>query len=278
MTQEAAPHDDGEDDPTPIVRFGKYGTLLDAVRAAETARLAAGQRLAILGSLAGGVVHDIVSPLSAVIGALDLIAADVTTLKTATGGSLDLDELERDTTEGRDAAERLLAVVRDARSLFLRPTADVESVVLHDELDVCVNLLRHRVRTRARIVTDYGQAVHVLGNAPRIRQVLLTLLLNAADAIAPGDPTRNEIRIGVRDRHDGRVRVDVQDTGCGIDRRALDRLFEPFYTTKPADTATGVGLYVARALARQMGGDIEVESTTGAGSTFVLLLPRAPAH
>jgi CheY-like chemotaxis protein len=104
---------------------------------------------------------------------------------------------------------------------------------------------------------------------------MLNLVLNAAQAIPEGDPTRHTITVstGVRD---GWVEIRVADTGEGIPRGTLEHIFEPFWTTKPVGVGTGLGLSIVHGIVQALGGSIEVESEPHVGSTFRVLLPPGP--
>ena len=123
------------------------------------------------------------------------------------------------------------------------------------------------------MVEDCADIPPVQGNAARLGQVFLNLIINAAQAIAPGRAEENEIRVTARLGELGRVTVDVSDTGSGIAPEVLERIFEPFFTTKPVGEGTGLGLAVCRSVVTSMGGDITVESQMGRGTTFRITLP-----
>ncbi|HLM48731.1 MAG TPA: ATP-binding protein, partial [Myxococcaceae bacterium] len=108
-------------------------------------------------------------------------------------------------------------------------------------------------------------------------QVFLNLLLNAAQAIAPGQAREQEIRLSAREDAEDpdRVVVEVRDTGCGIAPEHLERIFEPFFTTKPVGVGSGLGLSICHGIITAHGGDISVESAPGRGTTFRVSLPRA---
>lgn len=114
--------------------------------------------------------------------------------------------------------------------------------------------------------------VCVAGHPDRIQQVLLNLLINARQAMPPRPPPENRIalRVAVTD-HD--AIIEVADNGTGISKENLQRIFDPFYTTKGPGIGTGLGLSVSYQIAREHGGRIEVRSTLGAGTVFTLVLP-----
>jgi CheY-like chemotaxis protein len=103
------------------------------------------------------------------------------------------------------------------------------------------------------------------------------LLINAAQAIAPGNLEGNRVSISTRTDGQGRVVIDVADTGSGIEPEVLSRIFEPFFTTKAAGVGTGLGLSICHGIAASMGGSLDVESRVGEGTTFHLTLPTG-AH
>jgi CheY-like chemotaxis protein/anti-sigma regulatory factor (Ser/Thr protein kinase) len=134
----------------------------------------------------------------------------------------------------------------------------------------------NEIRHRARLARDFGGVPRVEAEEARLGQVFLNLLLNAAQAITEGDVRSNEIRVVTRTDAQGRVVVEVRDSGKGIPDSARGHLFEPFFTTKPAGVGTGLGLYVCRDIVSSLGGEIEFESAEGRGSVFRVSLPPAP--
>ncbi len=238
------------------------------------AQLAVSDRMASIGTMASGVAHEINNPLAYVIANLELM-------------TVQLDELAKDSTDARivaiqrmhalaiEGCTRIKAVVGDLATLS-RSGANEETERLIDvrwTLDASLNLARALVASRARIVTEYEEAPLVRANDARLSQVFLNLLLNAAQAIEPGHPEQNEIRIrsGVTDR--GRVFVSISDTGRGIPPENLDRIFDPFFTTKPPQEGTGLGLSICQSIVCGLGGEISVEAPSGHPTTFRVELP-----
>jgi signal transduction histidine kinase len=128
---------------------------------------------------------------------------------------------------------------------------------------------------RAELVRDFGATHTVLGDAQRLGQVFLNLLTNALDACA-AVPVRSH-SICVRSRDLGRaVRVEIDDTGTGIDPAERGRVFAPFVTTKPPGAGTGLGLYVSKRIVVAHRGEIGFEDRAGGGTRFWVELPAAP--
>jgi signal transduction histidine kinase len=106
-------------------------------------------------------------------------------------------------------------------------------------------------------------------------QVFVNLLLNAADAIAEGQPSQNEISIATSVDPAGRVVVEVRDSGIGISPELHNRIFDPFFTNKPVGRGTGLGLAICHHIITDLGGTISVESAPERGSVFLVTLPPA---
>jgi two-component system, cell cycle sensor histidine kinase and response regulator CckA len=175
--------------------------------------------------------------------------------------------------EAREGAERVRQIVRQLKS-FSRPDEErMDAVDVHAVLDSAVMLAANEIKHRARLKRDYGPVPRVMGNEGRLCQVFLNLVVNAAQAIAEGAVEKNEIRLNTRLGHDGKVLVEVQDTGSGIPREALGRIFDPFFTTKPVGVGTGLGLAICHGIITGLGGDILVESEPGRGTTMRVVLP-----
>jgi signal transduction histidine kinase len=173
-----------------------------------------------------------------------------------------------------DGVRRVRTIVRDLGT-FARPDEDqLSRVSLVDLLERAITLVYNEIKYHARLTRDFKQTLHVLANEGRLCQVFLNLLINAAHAIGEGQPKDNEIR--VRLWHEGKeALVEVKDTGRGIDPADRPYLFEPFFTTKELGVGTGLGLYVSNNIVTSLGGHIDVESSVGRGTRFVVRLPVA---
>jgi CheY-like chemotaxis protein len=137
----------------------------------------------------------------------------------------------------------------------------------------------NETRYRASVVTDFVPVPSVMASEPRLAQVFLNLLVNAAQAFPEDCPPGScDIRISTTVDPEGRVVVEVRDNGPGIDPSILSRIFEPFFTTKPVGVGTGLGLSVCRNIVLSYGGEIRAESQVGLGSAFFVTLPAAPSH
>jgi signal transduction histidine kinase len=115
-------------------------------------------------------------------------------------------------------------------------------------------------------------------NEGHLVQVFLNLLVNASHAISGADSGANEVRIATCLDAEGRIAIEVSDTGAGIPEDVLPRIFDPFFTTKPIGVGTGLGLSICHGLLTAMGGQIEVASKVGVGTRFLVTLPAAPPH
>ncbi|HEX8539489.1 MAG TPA: ATP-binding protein, partial [Cystobacter sp.] len=123
-----------------------------------------------------------------------------------------------------------------------------------------------------QVVRHVVPVPRVPGNESKLGQVLLNLLINAAQSIPEGDAARHAITVGTR-REGAQVVIEVRDTGKGMSTEVLARIFEPFFTTKHPGEGTGLGLPISLDIIRSMGGELKVQSEPGRGSTFLLVLP-----
>ncbi|HEX7600480.1 MAG TPA: ATP-binding protein, partial [Polyangiaceae bacterium] len=166
-------------------------------------------------------------------------------------------------------------VVRDVEVLSGATREARGALDVHAVLDSIASLVGFQLRGCARLVKRYGDVPPVSGSRARLGQVFTNVLLNAAQAIPPGDEVGNEITI-VTFAHTDEVVIEIHDTGTGIATELLRGVFEPFFTTKAH--ATGLGLSISRSLLEAEGGSISARGGRGGGTTFVVTLRAASAH
>ncbi|UHL65388.1 ATP-binding protein [Paralcaligenes sp. KSB-10] len=245
------------------------------------------EKLAGIGQLAAGVAHEINNPIGYVFSNLKALAGymqDMLKIIDAiddTESINDLRQLKRtleydyirgdiealivESEEGIDRVKKIITTLKD----FSHIDEDVFRLEdLHRGIDTTLNVANNELKYKAKIIKDYAQLPKVECNASQINQVLLNLLLNAAQSID------NFGTITIRTRHEEPwVRIDIEDTGCGMDKATASRVFDLFFTTKPVGSGTGLGLSLSYSIVQKHHGRIEVFSTPGKGSQFRVWLP-----
>ena len=241
------------------------------------ARMALADRLLSVGTLAAGVAHEINNPLAYVSSNLELLKRELPLLLAGGSSSLSRTEIEELLADARDGAARVGAIVRDLRALSRSDDDGSGPVDVATVLASCIKMAHNEIRHRATVTTAFDTPLPgAAGNASRLGQVFLNLLVNAAQAIPEGRSDANEIRVRAFAARDGEhVVVEIEDTGAGIPRSVIERIFDPFFTTKPVGLGTGLGLSISHQIVRSLGGRIEVDSTVGVGTVFRVVLPIA---
>ena len=270
--------------------------LASAIRQLREAQahLVQGEKLASLGQLVAGVAHEINNPLAYVSNNLAVLDRDVRHVadliglyRDHFGGTLpqtvadvearidlpytleSFDRLIKSSQAGLKRVREIVAALRDFSRLDEAERQEIDpNEVVRDTLEIVAHTIREK---GVDLVVDLAPALPPIMCSPsKLNQVLLNILLNAAQAVEPG------ARIEVRTRFDpetGEVRYEVSDTGPGIPESIRDRIFDPFFTTKPPGVGTGLGLWVGYNIAKEHGGRIDVASEPGRGTTFAVVLP-----
>jgi two-component system, NtrC family, sensor kinase len=221
------------------------------------------EKLASIGRLAAGVAHEINNPLTGVLTFSHLMREKP---NMDDQDREDLDLIIRETTRAADIVRGLLDFARERPVLMER--LDLNEVVRRTVRLIANQKKFEKIDIEELLLEDLPE-VH--GDMNQLQQVLLNLALNACSAMPSGG--RLTIRTMVAD---DRVLLKISDTGCGIKAEHLDRIFEPFFTTQDVGKGTGLGLSVSHGIIEQHGGDLEVESREGEGSTFSIYLPALP--
>jgi two-component system NtrC family sensor kinase len=243
----------------------------EALRLAE-AEVARGEKLASIGQLAAGIAHELNNPLTGVLTFTSLLR------KKTPDGSEDAEDLDTVIAETRRCAaiiRRLLDFAREKPPQ--KAPVDLNALVT----DTVRFVERSAALQQIEIALDPDPALPPLQvDADLVKQVLMNILVNAQQAIEDhGRITVSTRRVqGKRlcDADGPAVEIAIADTGCGIPAENLQRIFDPFFTSKEVGKGTGLGLSVSYGIVKAHGGEIEVESKVGQGSTFRVFLP-APA-
>ncbi len=235
-------------------------------------RLRQGQKMEALGRLAGGVAHDFNNLLTVIMGYTELLANELAETDQAPRDSVN--EIQKASTRAAGLTRQLLAF---SRHQIIQPAVLDITQVIDGVLPMLQRTLGEHITIRTETV---GQVPSILADRGQLEQVILNLAVNARDAM----PTGGTLTIRVALEHltapldnlglsaGEWVRLDVRDTGHGMDPATRTRIFEPFFTTKPFGRGTGLGLATVYGVVRQMGGVVHVDSTVGLGSTFSLYM------
>ncbi len=218
------------------------------------------QKMEAIGRLAGGVAHGFNNMMQAMLSLTTMLR---TVRERPERHEELLCEMEEQVRRGSALSRQLLLFAH-------RDLARLEVLDLSDVVRASAALLERIVRENIRFTVGLStQALPVLIDHGLLDQVLLNLVLNAAEAMPDG----GELRIASGSQEGGEAWFEVRDEGCGIPEELHDRVFEPFFTTKQADNATGLGLAVSHGIVTALKGRIELTSTAGKGSVFRVVLP-----
>ncbi|HVP13439.1 MAG TPA: [Fe-Fe] hydrogenase large subunit C-terminal domain-containing protein [Phycisphaerae bacterium] len=222
-------------------------------------------KLASMGQLAAGIAHEINNPLTGVLTFAHLLRQRP---NMEDQDRQDIGLIISETTRVSEIVRSLLDFARE------RPVAK-KPVNVNDVVIRTMRLLRNQ-KAFAKITIEKHlkeELPHVAGDTNQIQQVLLNLSLNACEAM----PNGGRLTISTLD-DGGHVLIRVADTGLGIGRENLNKIFEPFFSTKPIGTGTGLGLSVSYGIIQQHGGTLTVETKEGEGTTFTIVLPTLPGE
>ena len=245
------------------------GTAVEITRSkAMQDRLLLADKLASLGTLAAGLAHEVNNPLAVVAASVEFAADALRDLALTDPRA---QEAARALADARSGALRAARIVQDLRT-YSRPGEVTELLDLREVARSSLNLARGELKGRCALAVDLAEAPPVEGDAVRLAQVVVNLLVNAAQAVSPQG---GEVRVCSGTADVGRAFVEVADDGCGIAPDVLPRIFDPFFTTKPPGVGTGLGLFICHRTVSSMEGEIRVRSEAGRGSAFRVLL--APA-
>jgi signal transduction histidine kinase len=218
------------------------------------------EKMASIGLLAAGVAHEVNTPLTGISSYTQMLRDQVRP------EDLRYPLLEKIEKQAFRAAKIINNLLNFARS----STAEMEPIDLNRLLTDVLSLVEHQLdKNRVKVRREFSEDLpRIRGNENRIQQVFFNLILNARDAM----PSGGWLTLATR-ADDDTVIVEVRDTGVGIRREDVKRIYDPFFTTKGMGRGTGLGLSVSYGILQEHGGAIFVDSTHGKGTTFQVALP-----
>jgi PAS domain S-box-containing protein len=264
---------------------------------ATQSRMLQQEKMASIGQLAAGVAHEINNPMGFVIsnlntlgkyagklsGFLDLQSKAIEELSVQGGSEVVqalqeqkralkigylLEDLDSLIAECQDGAQRVKKIVQELKSFSRMDESEFKSADLNEGLENTINIVWNELKFKAELRKEYGKIPAIMCNPGQLNQVFINLLMNAVQAI------ESRGQIGVKTSSDqGFVYVEISDSGSGIPADKLNRIFEPFYTTKEVGKGTGLGLSIVYDIVKKHKGEIQVASEPGKGTVFTMILP-----
>ena len=237
-------------------------------------------RLAELGEMAAGFAHEINNPLQTMKSEQALIENILSDLKERgeIEDSEDLAELEDSVHQIKVQTDRCAEITQAILRFGRQGESVAKDFDLQDFIPEVVAMIEkkasvHGIRIEQKVSPDVSP-VHV--DPPQLQQVLLNLFNNAIDAIMEKHGVEGgELVIEAVRSDDGKAQITVKDNGCGISPENLDKIFSPFFTTKPVGKGTGLGLSICYGIIGNMGGAMEVSSEKGMGTALTIRLPAS---
>jgi len=248
----------------PVEQGGAIVTFLDITeRRAREEHLRRSDRLASLGRLAAGVAHEINNPLTWVMLHLER--------------ALERDDPSPAIGEALTGLQRVAGIVRDLNALARIDPPEAVAFDIHESIEQALAICRPEARHRTRLQFCPGPDLPPAFAVPdQVVQIVLNLVLNAVQSIAPGARDDNLVSVHT-ERVGPQVEVRVTDTGPGMAEHVRDHALDPFFTTKEPGEGMGLGLAISHALTDAMQGELHIDSQLGRGTTVRLRLPRAQA-
>jgi PAS domain S-box-containing protein len=254
-----------------LVRDLSERRRLEAEKEVIQRQLFQSSKLASIGELSAGVAHEINNPLNGIINFAQLLKDDEVA---RTDG-------QRRMIDGIiDEGERIARIVRDLLTFARQGPHELDRVHLAEVIDASMSLFGHQlVKDGVEVEIEVEEGLPpVLADSSRLRQVVVNMISNAHQALRAKGAQQKSLRLTARavERAGGAwARVEFFDNGVGIRQEDLDKVFDPFFTTRRATGGTGLGLSLSFGIVREYGGTISVESVEGSHTRFIVELPAA---
>ncbi|NIX56639.1 MAG: hypothetical protein GWN14_12125 [candidate division Zixibacteria bacterium] len=254
--------------------------LLDELQATQ-AQLVQSEKMAALGKLVAGMVHEMNTPVGVINSATDVSTRSITKILKVLETSQTFEEIrnsqqlqnslkaiQNNNPIAKAASERISRIINSLKSFIRLDEATFQKIDLHQCLENTLTLLEHDCGDQIRVVKKVGDISLIACYPDELNQVFMHLLTNAIQAI----PEKGTITIRTYMREEN-VHVEITDTGVGISAEQMQQLFEPGFTRKDSRMKAGLGLFTSYNIMQKHRGEIKVDSQVGKGSTFTVILP-----
>jgi signal transduction histidine kinase len=240
------------------------------------AQLVQSEKMASLGQLVAGVAHEINTPIGSIASNNSIYNRCVEKLKTSLSAEPPdlkkaeklLEMLEETTRINNLATERIKDIVKSLKNFARLDESNLKTVDIHEGIESTIKLIRHELKDRVNVTTEYGQLPDVECYPNLLNQVFMNLIINAYQSIEG----KGTITITTK-YNEGNIYISINDTGSGISKTNMKKLFDPGFTTKGVGVGTGLGLSICYQIVDKHKGQILVNSKEGVGSTFTIVIP-----
>ena len=268
------------------IAFQVTKRIIGRLELADTEKKELGQqlvvagRLAEIGEMSAGFAHEINNPLQIIKSEITLTETILDDFKSSgvLQSSEDLDQLEDSLQQIRFQVDRCGSITQGLLKFARKKESRTDEVNLSEFLPGVTALVEKKAAVEGiTIVRDFADdTLRVYADQAHLEQVMVNLLNNAIYAIVEKSGSMGgEVRVSANRASDSEVLISVTDDGCGISPENLEKIFTPFFTTKPVGKGTGLGLSICYGIISEMGGMLEVRSQVGRGTTFLIHLPQA---
>jgi C4-dicarboxylate-specific signal transduction histidine kinase len=238
-------------------------------------QLVQASKMTTLGLMASGMAHEINQPLNVI-----QVCADYFQKMVKRGEQIPQEELESLAKDMSENVARAAGIIKHVRDFARQSNVVVNKVNIHDPIRDVFKVLGHQVKAhQVELILDLDPDIpHIMAEHNRLEQVFINLVTNAIDALdeKEGQPVENgwkkQLKIKSFSKND-QLFVTVSDNGIGMTKEIMDKIFEPFFTSKEIGKGTGLGVSISHGIIKDYKGDIQVESEHGEGTTFILRFP-----
>ena len=246
----------------------KNSALEDAMSEVNKARaeLVHSERLAALGSLSAGIAHEINNALNYSAGSVPPLRIMITKLP-ENESKIKMLKFLNFVDEGLNVT---VDIVKSLRNFSGSASAKIKSIDLKEIIQSVIRLTNHQLTNKIELKLEFEEGLKVTGSPVGLQQIITNLLINSVDAMMPKGGILKITTLSFEDK----AKIIIQDQGTGIPDNIKDKIFDPFFTTKDPGKGTGIGLHVVKSEVEKHKGTIQVKSSMGIGTEFIIELPK----